>query len=135
MASFLIARGANPNSFDTTGRTALSGAVRANSYDMVRLLLSSKANPQIQDMDGRTPYHDAALLGERQIIDELRMAGANPLTRDKNGMTPLALTFPKQKNLMYAVLGKDKMLTDSDGNTPVHIAIQARADEIGRAHV
>ncbi len=129
MASFLIARGANPNSFDTTGRTALSGAVRANSYDMVRLLLSSKANPQIQDMDGRTPYHDAALLGERQIIDELRMAGANPLTRDKNGMTPLALTFPKQKNLMYAVLGKDKMLTDSDGNTPVHIAIQARADD------
>lgn len=129
MASFLIARGANPNSFDTSGRTALSGAVRANSYDMVKLLLSSNANPQIQDMNGRTPYHDAAVLGEKKIIDELRVAGANPLTRDKNGTTPFALTFLKEKNLMYAVLGKDKMLTDSDGNTPVHIAVQARAND------
>lgn len=129
MASFLISRGANPNSFDTSGRTALSGAVRANSYEMVKLLLSSNANPQIQDMNGRTPYHEAAALGEKKIIDELRMAGANPLTRDKNGITPFALTFQKEKNLMYAVLGDDKMLTDSDGNTPVHIAVQSRSSD------
>lgn len=129
MASLLIARGANPNSFDTSGRTALSGAVRANNYEMVKLLLSSNANPQIQDMNGRTPYHDAAILGEKKIIDELRLAGANPLTRDKNGTTPFSLTFPKEKSLMYAVLGKDKMLTDSDGNTPVHIAVQAHAND------
>ncbi|MDE7290854.1 MAG: ankyrin repeat domain-containing protein [Treponemataceae bacterium] len=129
MASLLIARGANPNSFDTSGRTALSGAVRANNYEMVKLLLSSNANPQIQDMNGRTPYHDAAILGEKKIIDELRKAGANPLTRDKNGTTPFTLTFPKEKSLMYAVLGKDKMLTDSDGNTPVHIAVQAHAND------
>ena len=127
MASFLISRGANPNSFDTSGRTALSGAVRANNYEMVKLLLSSNANPQIQDINGRTPYHDAVALGDKKIIAELRKAGANPLIRDKDGMTPFALTFPKEKSLMYAVLGKDKMLTDSDGNTPVHIAVQSRA--------
>ena len=127
MASFLIARGANPNSFDTSGCTALSGAVRANNYEMVKLLLSSNANPQIQDINGRTPYHDAVALGDKKIIAELRKAGANPLIRDKDGMTPFALTFPKEKSLMYAVLGKDKMLTDSDGNTPVHIAVQSRA--------
>ncbi len=128
-ASFLISRGANPNSFDTFGRTALSGAVRANNYEMVKLLLSSNANPQIHDMNGRTPYHDAVTLGDKKIITELRMAGANPLTRDKDGMTPLALAFPKEKDLMYAVLGKDKMLTDSDGNTPVHIAVQSRTTD------
>ncbi len=127
MAGFLIARGANPNSSDTSGRTALSGAVRANNYEMVKLLLSSNANPQIHDINGRTPYHDAVTLGDKKIIAELRVAGANPLTRDKDGMTPFALTFPKEKNLMYAVLGKDKMVTDSDGNTPVHIAVQSCA--------
>ncbi len=127
MAKLLLGHGANPNTYDQNGRTCLSDAIRAGQYEMTRLLLSAKANPQIQDLAGRTPYHEAAILGDRDIIDLLRKAGANPLARDKSGVTPLSIAFGKDEETIYLILGNDRMIADSDGNTPVHIAVQTRA--------
>lgn len=128
MARLLISHGANPNAYDQNGRTALSDAIRGGQYEMTKLLLSAKANPQIQDMNGRTPFHEAATIGDKDIIVLLRRAGANPLSRDKSGVTPLSIAFAKEPEIMYAVLGNDKMIADSDGNTPIHIALQSKTN-------
>ncbi len=128
MAKLLLSRGANPNTYDQNGRTALSDAIRGGQYEMAKLLLSAKANPQIQDMNGRTPFHEAAALGDLDIITLLRRAGANPLSRDKSGVTPLSIAFAKDAKTINAVLGSDRMIADSDGNTPIHIAIQSKTD-------
>lgn len=128
MSRLLLTHGANPNTYDTAGRTSLSDAIRGGQLDMVKLLLAAKANPQIQDLNGRTPYHEAAILGDISIIRLLNKAGANPLARDKSGETPLSISFGKDSQVMTAILGSDKMITDSDGNTPVHIAVQTRAE-------
>lgn len=127
MAKLLLAHGANPNTYDQNGRTCLSDAIRGGQYEMVKLLLSAKANPQIQDLAGRTPCHEAATLGDKDIIVLLKRAGANPLARDKTGATPLSIAFEKDLDIMYAILGDDRMISDSDGNTPAHIAVQKRA--------
>lgn len=127
MARLLLKHGANPNAYDQNGRTALSDTIRAGQYEMTKLLLSAKANPQIQDLAGRTPFHEAATLGDKDIIELLKKAGANPLARDKSGTTPLSIGFAKDEELTYAILGNDRMIADSDGNTPVHIAVQTRA--------
>ncbi len=129
MARLLLSRGANPNTYDQNGRTCLSDAIRGGQFEMTKLLLSAKANPQIQDLSGRTPYHEAASLGDKDIIDLLKKSGANPLARDKSGVTPLSIAFAKDEDIIYSVLGNDRMIADSDGNTPVHIAVQTRAKQ------
>ena len=127
MAKMLLARGADPNLYDTNGSNSLFGAIRTNRYDMVKLLLEANANPQSQDLNGKSAYHEAAILGDKEMINLLRSFGANPLARDKAGNTPLSISFGQEREIMYAILGGDKMIADSDGNTPVHIAIQEKA--------
>ncbi|MCR5612421.1 ankyrin repeat domain-containing protein [Treponema sp.] len=128
MATLLISKGANPNIYDSTGRTALVDAIKGYQPQMTELLLASGANPQIQDMNGRTPFHEAAEMGNLEIIKLLSKAKGNPLSRDKEGRTPLSIAFPKGTQIVNAILGSDKNITDSDGNTPVHIAIANKAD-------
>lgn len=123
MAALLLQNGANPNTYDITGKTALVDAIKGNQPQMISLLLKNKANPQMQDMNGRTPYHEAAESANLEIIKILCQAKSNPLSRDREGRTPLSISFDKGTDVMKAVLGTDKNITDSDGNTPVHIAI------------
>lgn len=126
MATLLLANGANPNVYDITGRTTIVDAIKGNQTQMVVLLLKNGANPQIQDMNGRTPYHEAAENANLEIIKILSKAKSNPLSRDKEGKTPLSISFSKGNTVIKAVLGSDKNITDSDGNTPVHIAVANR---------
>lgn len=129
MASLLLSKGASPNIYDSNGRTALVDAIKGNQSEMTTLLLSKGANPQIQDMNGRTPYHEAAEIGNIEIIKTLRKARSNPLSRDKEGNTPLSIAFKKDTAVINAVLGTDKNITDTDGNTPIHIAITCKAGD------
>ncbi|HVX01302.1 MAG TPA: ankyrin repeat domain-containing protein, partial [Candidatus Babeliaceae bacterium] len=55
----LLLKGANPNSYDKTGRSALHHAVN-KSPDIVELLLHHGANPNAQDKKGVTPLSYAA---------------------------------------------------------------------------
>ena len=41
----------------------------------------------------------------------------------------LSIAFAKDEDIIYSVLGNDRMIADSDGNTPVHIAVQTRAKQ------
>ena len=120
--------GANVNATDAAGRSILIDAVQARNESMVSLLLQYGANPQIQEMSGRNAYHEAALNGNTNIITMLRNAGGNPLSRDSYGETPFSLVLrSNDENLIHTVLGANTMIVDSDGNTPIHIAVERQA--------
>jgi len=128
MAVLLIRSGADINATDATGRTVLMDAISSNNEDMVRLLLGYKANANVQEMSGRNAYHEAALTGNVGIINMIRKAGGNPLSRDASGESPFSLVMNSNISAIQAVLGNDTSFTDSDGNTPIHIAVEKRAD-------
>lgn len=129
MARLLLASGADPNSSDSTGRTILMDAIRGQNTDVITLLLDNKANPQIQEINGRNAYHEAASTGNVHVISVIRNAGGNPLSRDKAGNTPFSLSLSQNEQIIKTVLGSDLTITDSDGNTPVHIIVQSKGPQ------
>ena len=129
MAILLIRSGADINATDATGRTVLMDAISSNNEEMVKLLLSYKANVQVQEMSGRNAYHEAALTGNTGIINMIRKAGGNPLGRDAAGDTPFSLVLNSDIRVIQAVLGNDTTIADSDGNTPIHIAVEKHASQ------
>ena len=129
MAVLLIRSGADINATDATGRTVLMDAISSSNEEMVRLLLQYKANVQVQEMSGRNAYHEAALTGNIGIINLIRKAGGNPLARDAAGDSPFSLVINSEISVIQAVLGSDLTIADSDGNTPIHIAVQKHADK------
>lgn len=125
----LLAAGADINAVDETGKTALTDAIQANRTDAVKLILDRGASPVMQDMYGRNAYHEAVEYSGTDIIVMLRNAGANPMSRDSWGHTPLSLAFRKSPATVMAVIGTNTNLVDSDGNTPLHIAVAERCGD------
>ena len=129
MCKKLLSKGADPNSCDTDGVTVLMDAIKSCNKDVVQLLLASGANPNIQDINGCNAYHEAAYMGDKSIIRIIRKAGGNPLARDKGGSTPFSLVLNKNISVIKEVLGNSYNITDSDGNTPIHIVVKAGASK------
>lgn len=129
LVSMIIAGGADSNSTDETGKTPLIEAVAANRQDVVTVLLKSGASPVLQDMTGRGPLHYAVSTGEASLVSLIRNAGSNPLARDTFGNTPFSLALSENPEFALSVLGSDRQIADSDGNTPIHIAVMVQAKE------
>ncbi len=125
IAKTLLQKGANANLADTDGTTVLMDAIRSNNKYMVKTLLDYGANPQMQEINGRTAYHEAAYMGNIDIIRIIRNAGGNPLSRDKKGNTPFSIVLGEDIKTIREILGDSKTVTDSDGNTPIHIIVKA----------
>lgn len=124
MTQLLIQFGANVNSADISGKTALIDSIQSGNEEMISLLLQNGANPQIQEMNGRNAYHEAALTANTKVIELIRNAGGNPLSRDSFGDSPFSLVLKFDESVIKAVLGSNIYIVDSDGNTPVHIAVE-----------
>ncbi|MEE1059293.1 MAG: ankyrin repeat domain-containing protein [Treponema sp.] len=129
IAKLLLTYNADPNTSDVSGKTVLMDAIKGNNPEVVKLLLVNGANPQIQEINGRNAYHEAASTANVEVIDIIRNAGGNPLSRDKNGNTPFSISLNYGNDIIKAVLGTDKTVADSDGNTPIHILISKNEDE------
>ena len=127
IAILLIESGANVNLADSLGRTVLMDAISGQNEGMISLLLENGADVTIQDMNGRNSYHEAALTANVGVIDLVRHAGGQPLVRDVYGNTPFSIVLRADESVVYAVLGSDRSIVDSDGNTPVHIAVERNA--------
>lgn len=123
MAKKLLGYGADPNCSDANGVTVLMDAIRGCNKDNVSLLLKFGANPNIQEINGQNAYHEAAYMGDIEIIKMIRDAGGNPLSRDKKGKTPFSIVLNGDTELIKTVLGDNTNITDTDGNTPVHIVV------------
>ncbi|MCR4735172.1 MAG: ankyrin repeat domain-containing protein [Treponema sp.] len=124
VSKFLIDNGADTNSCDRNGVTILMDTIRTNNKDIVKLLLDSGASPNLQEINGRNAYHEAAYMGDVEIINLIRNAGGNALSRDKQGNTPFSIVLNKEFSIIKAILGKSFNITDSDGNSPIHIIVK-----------
>ena len=100
-------------------------AIQSGNIELVSLLLNKGASPILQEMNGRNAFHQAAILGDPQVLRLVRMAGGDPLSRDKDGNTPLSLVFNKGEAAINEVLGTNLNLSDSYGNSPIHVAVNS----------
>ncbi|XP_030275123.1 dynein heavy chain 12, axonemal isoform X1 [Sparus aurata] len=90
-ASFLLERGAQPDSQDQELDSPLVVAIRADRSDLVKLLLLRGSRVNQEGCNGRCPLHEASRLGRAGLVTLLLGAGARPDPRSNYGLTPLAL--------------------------------------------
>ena len=95
----LLASGANPNSADEHGRTALHIAAAKGFADVVSTMLKGGAEPNQKDSLGNTPLHLAACTNHIAVVTLLLRAGTNVEMLDNNGRTPMQLAQSKLKLL------------------------------------
>ncbi|MCM1322524.1 MAG: ankyrin repeat domain-containing protein [Bacteroides sp.] len=127
MTTLLLDNGADINAADATGKTVLMDSIQSVNTEIATLLIKRGASPLIQEMYGRNAYHEAVSSGNLDLIQLVRNAGGNPLSRDAHGVTPFSLALNKNSAILDAVTGNNVNLSDSDGNTPLHIAVEYRA--------
>lgn len=98
VADYLFSRGANVNSVSTnsTGYTALTGAVAMGRAELVAWLLSCGANANHRYGPGYSPLHEAAANGRLEMVRLLVNAGADTTAVTTEGKTPLA--FAEERN-------------------------------------
>ena len=91
IARVLLEHGANPNTVDPWGRTALHLASIEGDIAAVELLLEHGVNVDVRDKQGCTPLHNAARNPNLQVVAALLDRGADPHARTNNGETPFQL--------------------------------------------
>jgi ankyrin repeat protein len=89
-----LSAGADPNTRDAQGRTALNYAASidmtdAERADIFKALFARGADPRRADHDGFTPLHEAAARGRHDVIALLLEKGADINAAAENGTTPL----------------------------------------------
>lgn len=129
VTGILISHGADVNAYDDTGVTIVMDAVQNKSKSTFIPLLDAKANVNLQDMNGRNAYHEAAKSKDIKIIKLLCQYGGNALLQDSYGKTPFSMLLSEKFSYVKAVLGTNRNLVDSNGNNPIHEAINCNSSE------
>ena len=132
MVRLLIEHGADLNSRDIYGNTALHVAVQADADSIVELLLdeSRKSHNQCSyvntgNNDGWTPLHLAAHCGKTSICKILLQYGAYVDCQTKSGKTPLHWASIKSNREIVALLvehSADLEATDRNERMPFQYA-------------
>ena len=84
-----LAAGADVNSRDDKGWTALMYVVDKGYMLLVEPLLTAKADPDVRAPDGATALFMAAAHGHSEIIERLLQAGADPTIKGPKGKTAI----------------------------------------------
>jgi ankyrin repeat protein len=86
----LLKEGADVNTAQADGMTALHWAAQKNDVDLAKMLLYAGANLKATTrIGGYTPLLVAAKLGHAEVIDALLASGSDPNAPTMNGTTPL----------------------------------------------
>ncbi len=105
MCEKLIELGADVNSVNTKGKTALHLAAGWGKAEMVEYLLKKGSNINAYDHLSWTPIMWASIRGKEENVKILLSYGANPNTRDIDMNTPLILAaYRNQKNVIKILL-------------------------------
>jgi len=107
LAMRALTAGADINTQDEFGNTALMWAVGKGNVELVKILLNRKASVSKAEKQGRTPLMVAAHHGQNKIIGELLKAGADLEDQDDCQNTPLVFAV-SEKHLESAKLLLDK---------------------------
>ncbi|KAM6219961.1 protein phosphatase 1 regulatory subunit 12B isoform 5-T5 [Rhynchocyon petersi] len=103
----LLARGADINTVNVDGLTALHQACIDENLDMVKFLVENKANVNQQDNEGWTPLHAAASCGYLNIAEYFINHGASVGAVNSEGEVPSDLAEePAMKDLLLEQVKK-----------------------------
>lgn len=109
-----------------TGMTLLQWALENEKETAFRLLLKAGADPEQPGLFGYTVIHDAARHRDSKWLGILLDNAASPDVRNaETGTLPLYEALIADRDAQFAMLVAAKAnlkLTDSVGNTPLHIA-------------
>lgn len=131
--------GYNVNVKIEEGNTPLHDVLSSShdSITMLYYLLNYGAEINAQNKEGNTPLHVAVSNCSEQIIEFLIHHEANLTIKNCKGQTPLLLAIDIQRNdNVRAILEKrhssfpDLMITDKNGDTPLHYASYLRQASI-----
>lgn len=123
-----ISNGADLNSKDQRGRTALHRAANHGHVEVARLLIENGADVNIGDNQGRTPLQYAAIAGQTEVVRLLLEKGANPNARNRNGGTPFHTAASSADiNIVKLLIdkGADVTVKNNDGKTPIYSAMMS----------
>ncbi|EID85930.1 ankyrin repeat-containing protein [Treponema sp. JC4] len=123
--TLLISYRADLNEKDMFGDTVLHNAIMVNSdVEVVSILTNNGADVNVRNKEGVTPLHIAVQKDQVGTAHLLTENGANIHTMDAKGKSPLALALEGSQAMLEAVVTqKNAMTQDSDGNTPLHVAL------------
>lgn len=129
------AGGAEVNSADENGRTALMGAVGRGQEQIAALLLKQGAAVDKKDKDGRTALDFAAAVGNEAIIAALLQAGADLNCVANDLWTPL-MTAAGNGRLdavrLLVLSGADRDRKSVQGATALDIARKNGREDVAR---
>jgi ankyrin repeat protein len=124
IVKLLLEKGADPNTRDYRGRTALFKA--GKNVPMAKMLLARGADPNVRDQDGATPLWWAAHDKAVAIVNALLDHGADVNAQEKDGGTALmAAAEQKQGAAVLKALvarGANVKARTREGHTALSIA-------------
>ncbi|EXJ68419.1 uncharacterized protein A1O5_08211 [Cladophialophora psammophila CBS 110553] len=129
MMRSLINLGAEVDTVEFEGRTALSFAAESGYLDGVRLLIEKHADLNLSDKKGKTPLMWAAEHGHARMVDLLLEKGADPKSQDSLRQSALfwaarGNNVDVMKQLMKSGVGQEHR--NSLGQTALWLAIMHR---------
>ena len=128
----LLAAGADPNSTDGVGETALIYATFDNRAEIAKILLAFQANVHAK-WGGSTALDFAVSRGSLKTARLLIDSGADVRRVYPSGRTPLHIAVRAHRTPIAALLidrGADVDASDTFGFTPLLEAIQKRFDDL-----
>lgn len=131
LARLLIAAGADIHTTNEDRQTLLHAAVDSGANELLSFLLESglKDKINVANCNGETPLHNALRYGNKKAARMLIAAGADLHTTNKDQQTLLHAAVDSEagellRPLLESGLQDKVNAADSDGNTPLHIALQ-----------
>jgi ankyrin repeat protein len=123
----LLEHGASLSSLNSWQRTALHMAAEVGCLDSIHALLAAGAAPSGQDVYMRTPLMTACCCGKDAFVSVLAKAETKINMTDINGQSALHLAMNCRPVTFLTLLdlGWDPYLQDTQGNTPISLALHS----------
>jgi ankyrin repeat protein len=129
----LLEGGADPNTVDEIGTSALHNAARRGHWDIARLLLEKDASPTLQDGNNSIPLHLAIREGHSQIVRLLLECDPSMCEFMEDGSHPpiyIAATFGNAEIVQNLLDCGAITLAPSGNGTALHLAAIKGHDEV-----
>jgi ankyrin repeat protein len=129
----LLEDGADPNTVDEIGTSALHNAAKKGHWHIARLLLEKNASPTLQDGNNSIPLHLAIRAGHKQIVRLLLECDPSMCEFKGNGRNSpihIAALFGYAE-IIQNLLDCGAVTLDKSGNwTALHLAALKGHDEV-----